>query len=269
METFEEQKAFVARLNIVDDTFFHKIVDDLDVCTEILRILLNKPDLEVIDAQPQRFLRNLGAHSVILDLYCKDSTGARFNIEMQKSNDTHHQKRVRFNISNMDTVLVEEGTDYRNLPDIYVIFISTFDIFKENCTTYHIHRAISETGTVVENGVHEIYVNTKVDDGSAIAELMQYFKDSKGFHPKFKKLSERVHYLKETNEGVNEMCDIVEEYAQEKAIKHAEIKVAERDKETAIKMLKENIDISTIIKILPSFSYDELHQLQQEHLQNA
>ena len=269
METFEEQKAFVARLNIVDDTFFHKIVDDLDVCTEILRILLNKPDLEVIDAQPQRFLRNLGAHSVILDLYCKDSTGARFNIEMQKSNDTHHQIRVRFIISNMDTVFVEEGTDYRDLPDIYVIFISTFDMFKENCTTYHIHRAISETGTIVENGVHEIYINTKVDDGSDIAELMQYFKHSKGLHPKFKKLSERVHYLKETNEGVREMCDIVEEYANEKAIKHAEAKVAEQAKEMAIALIKKNIMSLAEIAELTKLSIEEVNALQETIMQNA
>ena len=133
-------------------------------------------------------------------------------------------------------------------------------MFKENCTTYHIHRAISETGTIVENGVHEIYVNTKVDDGSDIAELMQYFKHSKGLHPKFKKLSERVHYLKETNEGVKEMCDIVEEYAQ--------TKVKTQAKDAAIFLLKEGI-APEIVAQANKLPLETVLQLQKEiELQN-
>ena len=100
-----------------------------------------------------------------------------------------------------------------------------------------------------------------MDDGSDIAELMQYFKHSKGFHPKFKKLSERVNYLKETNEGVNEMCDIVEEYA--------DAKVAEQAKEMAIALLKKNIMTLAEIAELTKLSIEEVNALQQEHLQNA
>jgi len=90
---------------------------------------------------------------------------------------------------------------------------------------------------------------------------MQYFKHSKGFHPKFKKLSERVNYLKETNEGVNEMCDIVEEYA--------DAKVAKRDKEMAIALLKDKIYPLNKIAELTKLSIEEINALQQEHLQNA
>ena len=68
-----------------------------------------KPDLAVVESQPQRFLRNLGAHSVILDVLCQDSSGDYFNIEVQKKNDDDHQKRVRFNRSNIDTAFVESG----------------------------------------------------------------------------------------------------------------------------------------------------------------
>ncbi len=50
-----------------------------------------------------------------------------------------------------------------------------------------IDRVIKETGTVVENGTHEIYVNAAIDDKSDIAELMQYFKKSVGQNPKFPK----------------------------------------------------------------------------------
>lgn len=180
MQTSTEQQALIKHLNVIDDVFFHKIAEDRAVCEEILRILLQKPKLKVIDAQTQRFLRNIGAHSVILDLLCEDEDGARINVEMQKTDDDDHVKRVRFNSSNIDTTFTEKGLDYKDFPDIYVIFISKFDMFQEGKTIYHLETIIKETGTSVNDGIHRIFVNCAVNDGSDIAELMQYFKNSTG-----------------------------------------------------------------------------------------
>lgn len=67
MKTLEEQMALVQSLNVIDDMFFHKIAEDKEVCEETLRIILEMPKLRVIQSQVQRFLRNNGAHSVVLD----------------------------------------------------------------------------------------------------------------------------------------------------------------------------------------------------------
>ena len=72
MQTYEEQKAFVSKLNIIDDVFFQKIAEDREVVEEMLRIILEKPKLRVIESKVQHFLRNIGAHSVVLDLICED-----------------------------------------------------------------------------------------------------------------------------------------------------------------------------------------------------
>lgn len=101
MRTLNEQMALVQSLNVIDDVFFHKIAEDPEVCEEILRIILEKPKLKVIQCQVQRFLRNNGVHSVILDALCELDDGARVNIEVQKADDDNHQKRVRFNQSMM------------------------------------------------------------------------------------------------------------------------------------------------------------------------
>ena len=45
MKTFEEQKALVSQLNLMDDLFFHKVAEDKAACEEILRIILKKPDV--------------------------------------------------------------------------------------------------------------------------------------------------------------------------------------------------------------------------------
>lgn len=140
MQEYEEQKNFIAKLNVIDDIFFQKMTEDMEVSEEILRIILEKPTLKVIDCQVQRFLRNTGAHSVILDLLCEDEDHSFINCEVQKSDGDDYQKRMRFNRSNIDTVFTEKGIDYKELPDVYVILISRFDIFNENRTIYHINR---------------------------------------------------------------------------------------------------------------------------------
>lgn len=71
-------------------------------------------------------------------------------------------------------------------------FMQTYEeqkafVSKLNVIDDVIDRVIKETGTVVENGTHEIYVNAAIDDKSDIAELMQYFKKSVGQNPKFPK----------------------------------------------------------------------------------
>ena len=274
MQTYEDQRELVSKLNVIDDVLFHKVVEDQEVCEEILQILLEKPDLVVVESQAQRFLRNIGAHSVILDVLCQDSSGDYFNIEVQKKNDDDHQKRVRFNRSNIDTVFVESGIQYEQLPDVYLIFLTKFDIFREKQTVYHIERVIKETGTVVENGTYEIYVNTAIDDGTKIAELMQYFKKSVGEHQKFLKLSRRVQYFKESQEGVTTMCELVEEYAknyaEEYAKKYAEEEVkkavSETEIKTALSMLKNGISVELVVKSLPSLSEQFVKGLQAQLL---
>ena len=264
MQTYEEQREFVSKLNVIDDVFFHKIVEDKGVCEEMIRLILEKPDLMIVKSQPQRFLRNMGAHSVILDVLCQDSAGAYYNIEVQKKNDDDYQKRVRFNRSNIDTSLVESGIKYEELPDVYLIFISRFDIFGEGRTIYHIKRVIAETETIVENGTHEIYVNTAIDDGTEISELMQYFEKSVGEHRKFRKLTERVKYFKESQEGVSEMCELVEEFAKKYAEEEVKKAVGEAEIKTAMSFLKNGASVELVVKSLPSLSEQFVRALQTQ-----
>lgn len=257
MNISEEQYALVARMNVMDDPLFQKIAEDPEVCEEILRILLHKPQLKIVANQTQRYLRNLNAHSVILDLLCQDDTGSLYNVEVQKSDNDDHQKRVRFHISNMDTSFVEKGGKYEDLPDVYTVFISSFDLFHENCTAYHIQRAIQETGTPVHNGIHEIYVNTAVDDGTDTARLMQYFANTgSNGDPLFPKLTARVRFFKQEQKGVFEMLSVFDEYAEQK--------VQEAEKTTANNLLKEGLSIDFIAKVLPSLSVDVIKQLKQQ-----
>lgn len=256
MQTSTEQLALIKQLNVIDDVFFHKIAEDKAVCEEILRIILQKPKLKVIDVQTQRFLRNIGAHSVILDLLCEDEDGSQINVEMQKADDDDHVRRVRFNSSNIDTIFTEKGLDYKDFPDIYIIFISKFDVFQEGKTIYHAGIILQETGTIINDGIHRIFVNCAIDDGSDIAELMQYFKNSTGKNNKFPKLSDRVYYFKESKEGADAMTQVVEEYANKR--------VLERDKETAKLFLQNGASVELVKKSIPTLSVEFIEKLNRQ-----
>ena len=80
---------------------------------------------------------------------------------------------------------------------------------------YHIDKIIRENGITVEDGLHEIFVNAAVDDGSNIAELMQCFKQKDLNNLKFKAVTRRFKELKETEGGLNAMCKIMEDIVKE------------------------------------------------------
>ena len=252
-------------MNLMDDVFFQKVAEDEAVCEEILRIILQKPDLKVIEAQTQRYLRNVGAHSVILDLICQDGDGAQINVEVQKSDDDDHVKRTRFNISNMDTTFTEKGLDYKELLDIYVVFLTKSDIFKEGKTIYHLGMSIQETGTPVDHGVYRIFANCAVDDGSDTAELMQYFKNTKGKNSKFPKLSNRVKYFKESQEGADSMSDIVEEYFR----KRIAVEMDEQMTKTARLFLQNGASVELVRKSIPTLSADAIEELSKQVMMSA
>ncbi len=254
-DNFEKHKSIVQQMNIMDDDFFHKVAEDCSAMQEILSVLTKQKELCLLWSKPQVFLRNSGARSVRLDALCKSSEGKLYSIEMEKSNRDDHQKRVRYNSSNIDTLYTEKGVDFKDIPNLCMIYITKVDFFMDGCCIYHVDRTVKETGRKVDNGVQEIYVNARIDDGSEIAQLMQYMKDTRGEHPLFPKLSARVNYLKEEQEGVSEMCEAVERYAQERA--------KEAARENAVRLLQNGVDFEVIAKCITQLTRKELEELRE------
>ena len=167
----EEAKKLVP----IDDIMFRKMAEDDGFCQEILRVILSDPKLIVVRNQPQFPVTNLQGRSVILDAHCILGDGREVDIEVQKANDDNHQKRVRYNGSVLTANITDPGIKFEKVPDICVVFISRFDMFKDGLPLYHVDRVVRETGRIVDNGFEEIYVNAAVNDGTDVAELMEVF----------------------------------------------------------------------------------------------
>ena len=213
--TLEEKLNRVKDLRPIDDVFFEVLTDDTGVCEEILRVILEDPGLTVEDVVVQSSKRNLYGRSVRLDALCTLSEGKKCNIEVQRSDNDNHLKRVRFNASSITVKESQVGDKFDDILELYVIYISEFDIFKSGKTVYHIEKTLKETGDVVDDGLHEIFVNTTIDDGSVIADLMNCFTKKEVHNANFPKFSKRVHDLKNTEGGANAMCEVMEKYMAE------------------------------------------------------
>ena len=217
--TLEEKKEQVRNFRPIDDTFFEVLADDVGVCQEMLRIILEDEKLIVKDVIVQSSERNLYGRSVRLDALCILGNGKKCNVEVQRSNKEHHLKRVRFNASVITVRDSQKDKKFEKTIDLIVVYISEFDIFKRGRVIYHVDSVIRETQEKVDDGLERVFVNTAVKDGTTISEYMDCFLQKEIDNAKFPKLTNRVHYLKHEEGGVNAVCEIMRKYSEEVAEK--------------------------------------------------
>lgn len=210
-ERFRRTKKRIEKFRPIDDMFFEKVAEDLEVCEELLRVILKEPGLKVLEVIPQKSVKNLQGRSVRLDALCIRENGHSCNIEIHRARDENPLKHVRYNASCITANIMDPGEKFENVPEVSVIYISEFDVFKLKRTIYHVEPAITETNDKVDNGLHEVYVNTAVDDGSEISELMQCFLQTDVNNEKFPKFSKRVYFFKHSEEGIKDMSSVSEE----------------------------------------------------------
>ena len=97
-----------------------------------------------------------------------------------------------------------------------LVHISKFDMYKSGKALYHVDRIIRENGKMVDNGFSELYVNAEVQDDSDVAKLMEIFTRHDAYDDEmFPITSKRKRLFKTTEEGVNEMCEVIEKYIAE------------------------------------------------------
>ena len=140
-------------------------------------------------------------------------------------------------------------------------YISKFDMFQSNKTIYHIDRVVRETGEIEDNGLQEIYVNTKIDDGTDIAELMHIFTKIDAYDfKKFPRVSKRKQQFKESKGGNEEMCDLVENYARERAEEAA----AKESADSARKLFENGVSYEIVRASISTISDDDLKRIYEE-----
>lgn len=97
----------------IDDTFMRGLFkENIPLAELVLRIIIGKPDLVLLKCETQADMKRVtGARSVCLDAYATDSTGKKYDIEVQRSDNGADPHRARYHSSMLDI-------EYRDNSDI-------------------------------------------------------------------------------------------------------------------------------------------------------
>lgn len=123
-----------------------------------------------------------------------------------------------------DTVTVnrsEPGDRFEHVQEVYIIYVSNFDVLQNGRTISHAEMICKETGESLQDGLHEIYVTTTGKEDNKIARLMKEFLNPDMNNPEFPKTSRRVQAMKHDPKEVAIVCKAIEEYADKRAIETA------------------------------------------------
>lgn len=265
----QQRRKDLERLRVLrpmDDDFMRCLFKDNRPLAEfVLRILTDKADLVITDWETQKDMKRLaGARSVCLDAYGTDSSGKKYNLEIQRQDRGAGSCRARYHSSILDVENLHQGQDFRELPDTYVIFVTEKDIYGMGVPFYPVERVNLVTGKSFGDGEHILYVNGAYRDDTAIGKLMHDFNCTKADDMQFELMAERTRYLKEDPEGVSEMCKILEDMRNESLEKGLREGVREEKRMTVFRMLESGKYILEEIANISGLSLDEVKRLKAE-----
>lgn len=212
----------IQQMTLMDDIFFNSFMENNKASMEyILNIIMDRYDLKVHSIRTQHTVPNLYGRGVRFDVLATDQYGRVYDFEVQNANSGATPQRARYNSDMLDLIKMNAGDEFTELPETYVIFITAKDVLGYGLPIYHIERYITELNQPFNDKAHIIYVSGENNSDTPLGQLMQDFKQ---FNPdliKAKVLSDRMKYLKSTNEEVIKMCNIVEEYTAKKVAEAA------------------------------------------------
>ncbi len=152
-------------LEFRDDFMFGKVMEDSELCRDVLECLLQQPVGELRDIDPQREFRySEEGKPIRLDIYTRDEDRV-YDAEMQNQNNESLEnlelpKRSRFYQSSIDTDCMNKNYSYRKLPESAILFICTFDPFEKGLSQYTFKEKCEEDGSIsLKDGTKKIFYN--------------------------------------------------------------------------------------------------------------
>lgn len=169
-------------LQFSDAFMFAAVMEDEDICRQVLERILEFPIKSVKVRGEATLLINPDYRGVRLDVLADDEEGRIFDIEMQITDQQNLPKRSRVYQSRMDLAALKPGQDFNLLPASYVIFICTFDPFGYDLWRYTCYTYCKETGEELGDMAYKIFLNTKgtntAQEPPELADFLRYVDNS-------------------------------------------------------------------------------------------
>lgn len=143
----------IDRLTLFDDDLMSRVFDKNIEATELVLWIILGRKIKVISVDGQDELKSheIGGRNITLDVHALDGNGEEIDIEIQGNPEGANIRRTRYHSSVVDSRMLREGQNFKELRDSYVIFIYRHDKFRKGLPLYHIDRYISETKEVIDD----------------------------------------------------------------------------------------------------------------------
>ena len=215
MGTIEIKHTKWEELGISNDFLFGKVMQDTELCKELLQRILPHLDIERIEyPQLQKSISvDMDARSVRLDVYVKDDRETVYDIEMQVSNTRELPKRSRYYQGMIDLQLVDAGQYYKKLNKSYIIFICPFDLYGKGRHIYTFENICKEDHSItMGDEAVKIFLNaggTMNDVSSELKAFLDYVAGQKPEDSYVEKLEEAVQEAKKNREWRHEYMTLL------------------------------------------------------------
>lgn len=217
----------IERFRLMDDTFLSTVFNGKPKLTEkMLHIILNRTDIEVLEVKAQYALPNLVDREITLDILAQDAAGRKYDIEVQRDSRGASPRRARYHHALLDVRSLAKAQRFDELADNYVIFITERDTRRKNRPVSVAERYYDD-GDRFDDGSHIVYVNAAyTPEAGEDNDLVRLIHDLRCTAPEdmqIREFAEQVHYYKRTEGGLHTMCEIMEEFAEERTLQFIKI----------------------------------------------
>ena len=190
------------KLTLADDFIFSRIMQNIDVCKEVLEMLLKIKISHIEFPIVQKVIQTLKASKgVRMDVYVQEPNGQRvFDIEIQSVITKEEALRARYYQGMLDLDNLLKGRDYIELPETYIIFLCMKDPFRLNLPIYEPRSYIDPNNQhPYDDKTKKIFYNVNryqdVED-PRIKDFLQYLENKTPTNDFTRRLDQMVEELK-------------------------------------------------------------------------
>ena len=262
--------ARVRAMRLFDDELLSAVFSgNIEVTQLLIRILLNRNDLTVTKSITQFEKRNLFGRSVKLDVVAEDIFKTEYNIEIQRADAGAGAKRIRYHQAMLDSHTLRKGGTFKDLPNLFIIFILEHDIFERGNPIYRVNKTLDikdkdGNNLPFDDDCNIMYVNGEYRGDDPLGKLMHDFSTSNADEMYYEKLAERIRFFKQDEKGVQMASKLVEEYGDERAAEAYKDGAHDKAVESAKNFLKMNVNSIEQIAQGTGLTVEEVQKLADE-----
>jgi predicted transposase/invertase (TIGR01784 family) len=206
----ENKRTPFEQLSITNRFMFAMVFSHKEIAKPFLEAVLGIKIYELREPEPEKTIEISPVHKgVRFDVFVKESGPGgeilrSFDIEMQVEDTKEIPKRSRYYQAMRDSEALSRGERYRNLKELYIIFICPEDIFGKGLAVYRF-KNLEVDNPKIELGdlcFKNFYIFSKYRDVAekSIREYLEYFATRKPSSPETKKIDRMVKWYQTDNE---------------------------------------------------------------------